>query len=245
MTAGSPVSTSRTFVELAEILVTEFDLVDVLHLIAVRAQQILGVDAVGLLLADSHGGLSVVAASSELARVLELSQVQNTEGPCQDCFRTGQPVSSADLNSAIGRWPSFAPEALASGFVGVHALPMRLRDELIGGMTLFTRTAGHLDAEVLDVGQALTDVAAIALLHERNLGQHNLLIEQLQAALKRRLTVEQATGVVAERTGVDVEEAFEMLRAHAHAQHRKLAELADAVIHDGETPPRLTSAEQV
>lgn len=195
----------------------------------------------GLLLADSHGGLSVVAASTELARVLELSQVQNSEGPCQDCYRTGRAVSAPDLHDAIGQWPQFAPEALASGFVGVHALPMRLRDELIGGMNLFTRSAGDLDPEVLAVGQALTDVAAIALLHERVLGQHNLLIEQLQAALKRRLTVAQATGVVAERTGVGVEEAFEMLRAYAHARHRKLAELAHAVIHEGETPPRLSA----
>lgn len=238
MTAGPNPSVTSTFVELAEILVADFDLVDLLHLIAARAQEILGVDAVGLLLADSHGGLNVIAASTEQAQVLELSQLQNSEGPCLDCYRSGLAVSCPDLRTETARWPLFAPEALAAGFAGVHALPMRLRDELIGGMNLFTIAPGDLDHDILAVGQALTDVAAIALLHERTAGQHKLLIEGLQTALNRRLAVEQAKGVIAERTGVEVDEAFEMLRAYAHAQQRTLADLADTVIHGGLTPPR-------
>lgn len=238
MTTGAHTTITQTFVELAEILVADFDLVDVLHLIAARAQQILAVDAVGLLLADNHGGLDVVAASTDEVRVLELSQLQDSEGPCLDCYQTGQAVSCPDLATQTKRWPRFAPHALAAGFAGVHALPMRLRDELIGGMNLFTTAPGALEPELLDVAQALTDVAAIALLHERSLSQHNLLIEQLQTALNRRLAVEQAKGVIAERTGVGVEEAFEMLRAYARSRQYKLTDVADDVVHRAFIPPR-------
>lgn len=126
------------FVELADTLVADFDLVDFLHLVATRTRETLGVEAVGLLLADNHGGLNVIAASSEQARVLELFQLQNAEGPCMDCYRTGQPVSCPDLSTESDRWPHFVPKALDSGFAAVHALPMRLHDKIIGGMNLFT-----------------------------------------------------------------------------------------------------------
>jgi GAF domain-containing protein len=187
MTGPQP-SIANTFVELADTLVADLDLVEFLHLVAVRTQQTLGV-AVGLLLADNHGGLNVIAASSEQARLLELFQLQNAEGPCLDCYRTGRPVSCPDLSTEPDRWPHFVPEALDSGFAAVHALPMRLRDKTIGGMNLFTATRGALDAELLAVGQALTDVASIGLLHDRAIRERELLTEQLQTTLNNRLTI--------------------------------------------------------
>ena len=141
---GPQSTIARTFVELADSLVADFDLVDFLHVLTVRTQQTLGVDAVGLLLADNHGSLNVMAASSEQARVLELFQLQNSEGPCLDCYRSGQAVSCPDLSTESSRWPQFVPPALDAGFAAVHALPMRLRDEVIGGVNLFTRFAGQV-----------------------------------------------------------------------------------------------------
>ncbi|OBI62983.1 GAF and ANTAR domain-containing protein [Mycobacterium sp. E796] len=229
MNSPQPV-VAKSFVELVDSLVDDFDLVDFLHLVTVRAQQTLGVEAVGLLLADNHGGLNVVAASSEQARVLELFQLQHAEGPCLDCYRTGRPVSCPDLSSEFERWPLFVPKALDTGFAAVHALPMRLREQVIGGMNLFTVTRGDLDADLLAVGQALTDVATIGLLQERAISQRELLIEQLQTTLKHRLTVEQAKGILAERADVTVDEAFGLMRAYAHGCGRKLTDVADALV---------------
>jgi ANTAR domain/GAF domain len=227
---GPQAAIAETFVELADTLVADFDVVDFMHLVTVRTQQALEVEAVGLLLADNHGGLNVIAASSEQARVLDLFQLQNAEGPCLDCYRTGRPVSCPDLSTESDRWPRFVPKALDSGFAAVHALPMRLRDEAIGAMNLFTATRGDLDAELLAVGQALTDVATIGLLQERALRQRDLLTQQLQTTLNNRLTIEQAKGIVAERGGITVDEASELLRTYAHSRNLKLTDVADALV---------------
>ncbi|HTY32262.1 GAF and ANTAR domain-containing protein [Mycobacterium sp.] len=229
MTGPQP-ALANSFVELADTLVADFDLIDFFHLVTVRTQQTLGVEAVGLLVADNHGGLNVVAASSEQARVLELFQLQHAEGPCLDCYRSGRPVSCPDLSTESDRWPHFVPKALDIGFAAVHAVPMRLRDEVIGGMNLFTATRGCLDPERLAVAQALTDVAAIGLLQERAISQRDLLTEQLQTALNNRLSFEQAKGILAERGRIMVGEASELLRRYARRHNRKVTDVADAVV---------------
>ncbi len=225
-----PSAIANSFVELADTLVADFDLVDFFHRVTVRTRQALEVEAVGLLVADNHGGLNVVAASSEQARVLELFQLQHAEGPCLDCYRSGRPVSCPDLSSESGRWPHFVPKALGLGFAAVHALPMRLREQTIGGMNLFTATRGGLDPERLAVAQALTDVAAVGLLQERAVTQRNLLTQQLQTALNNRLSFEQAKGVLAERTGATLDEASELVRTYSRLRNWKLTDVADAVV---------------
>jgi hypothetical protein len=192
----------------------------------------LGVDAVGLLLADNYGGVSVVAASDPQAGRLELFQLQSQEGPCLDCVQTGKPIISTDLVADLGRWPRFARRAIDSGVGAVHALPMRLRDEVFGGLNFFTAATGALDPEILQVGQALTNLAAIALLADRASGHRNLLTEQLQTTLNNRLAIEQAKGIIAERAAVNIDEAFEVLRRHALQSHQKISDLAIAVVRD-------------
>lgn len=220
---------AATFVELADTLVADFDVVDFLHRLADRCVGLLGVDAAGLMLADQRGSLRLVAASSEQARLVELFQLQHEEGPCLECFQTGLPVSEADVAVAGQRWPAFAQAAVAAGFSGVQALPMRLRDEVIGAMSLFMRVPGRLDETGLRVGQALADVATIGLLHERNFRHQEALAEQLQGALTSRVMIEQAKGMLAERLGLDMGQAFELLRGQARVQNRRLGELAEAV----------------
>ncbi|HJQ48057.1 MAG TPA: GAF and ANTAR domain-containing protein [Amycolatopsis sp.] len=227
---GTQPAIARTFVELADTLVADFDLMDFLHQLTVRCHEILGVDAVGLLLADNHGHLNVMAASSEQAQILELLQLQNAEGPCLDCYRTGRALSCPDLACEAHRWPQFAREALDVGYAAVHALPMRLREEVIGGLNLFARAPGALDPDLLMVGQALADVATIGLLHERAMRARDLLTEQLQTALNSRLAIEQAKGVLAERAGIPVGEAFDLLRRYARGHNRKIHDIAQAVV---------------
>jgi ANTAR domain/GAF domain len=220
---------AATFVELADTLVDDFDVVDFLRGLADQCVALLEVDAAGLMLADQRGSLRVVASSSEQARLVELFQLQHEEGPCFECFHTGQPVSEADLTTAGERWPAFAPAAARAGFSAVQALPMRLRNNVIGAMNLFMRAPGGLDETGLQVGQAFADVATIGLLQERNFRHQEVLAEQLQGALNSRVAIEQAKGILSERLGVDMEQAFERLRGEARRHNRRLAELAGAV----------------
>ena len=234
----------ETFVELADTLVAGFDIIEFLHVLTDRSVELLGASAAGLLLADPRGEMRVVAASSEQARLIELFQVQNDEGPCLDCFRTGQPVASADLSAALPRWPHFAAAASAAGFAAVQALPMRLRDETIGALNLFRSAPGPFDQADIRIGQALADVATIGLLNERNLRRSETLNEQLQAALNSRVIIEQAKGKLAERLGLDMDQAFSLLRDYARARNRRLSDLAQAFIDGSETLAGPTASRQ-
>ncbi len=225
---------ARTFVELADTLVDDFDLAEFLHLLADRCVELLDVSAAGLMLADFHDQLQVMASSAEDIHLLELFQLQNAEGPCLECHRTGEPVSHPDLSLAADRWPRFAPAATESGFRTVHALPMRLRSRVIGALNLFHTDPHALAPEVTRIGQAMADVATIGLIQERSLHQHDTLVEQLQTALDSRVLIEQAKGVLAERHHIDSGHAFTLLRNHARNHGQRLTELATAVI-DGST----------
>jgi GAF domain-containing protein len=220
---------SETFVELTDTMVADFDIIDFLHVLTTRSVELLNVSAAGLLLADPRGELRVVAASSEAARLLELFQLQSDQGPCLDCFRSGRPVSATDL-SADQRWPEFADAARQAGFCAVQALPMRLRDQVVGALNLFRGTVGAFDADTVQVGQALADVATISLLHERSMRRRDTLNEQLQSALNSRVVIEQAKGKLAERLGIDVNQAFALLRDQARNRNQRLSDLARAFV---------------
>jgi GAF domain-containing protein len=233
---------SETFVELTDTMVADFDVIDFLHVLTDRSVQLLDVSAAGLLLADPRGELRVVAASSDAARLLELFQIQSDQGPCLDCFRSGRPVTAADLGAEAPRWPRFAPAARKAGFAAVQALPMRLRDQVIGALNLFRVTPGAFDAADVRVGQALADVATISLLHERSMRRSDTLNEQLQTALNSRVIIEQAKGKLAERFGLDMGQAFNLLRDHARARNLRLSDLARSFIDGSEPLASLTAS---
>lgn len=220
----------RTLVELADNLVDDFDVVELLSLLVDRCVDVLGVSAAGVMLAAPEGDLRVVASSSEAMRVVELFEVQADEGPCLDCYRNGAPVLHLDLAAADGRWPHFAPVAVAAGFTTVQALPMRLRGATIGAVNLFG--ADGADKAELDAvaGQALADVATVAILQQRMVSEAQVLNEQLNHALTSRIVIEQAKGVVAERDGVGMEAAFETMRRHARDRNLRLVDVARSVV---------------
>src|ERR1700733_1919171 len=223
---------ARTFVELADTLVGGFDLMEFLHMLTERCVELLEVDAAGLLLADAHGVLQLVAASTEQARVVELFQIQNDEGPCLDGYRTGQPVIVPDITTdqAAERWPRFAAAAREMGFAAVHAIPMRLRDQVIGTLNLFSTAAVGLDPAVARAARALVDVATIGILQERATREHELVAGQLQVALNSRIIIEQAKGILAERMRVTPDQAFIVLRAYSRTNNSPLPGLAADVI---------------
>jgi transcriptional regulator with GAF, ATPase, and Fis domain len=233
---------STTFVELTDTMVAGFDMIDFLHVLTGRSVRLLQVSAAGLLLADSGGELQVVAASNEEARLLELFQLQSDEGPCLDCYRSGQPVSAAEVAAEAQRWPRFAAAAQEAGFAAVQALPMRLRDQVIGALNLFSAAPGALGPADLGVGQALADVATISLLHERSMRQSSVLAEQLQVALDSRVIIEQAKGVLAERLGLDMNQAFSLLRDQARNHNLRLSDVARSVVGRSAPLPGQTAA---
>jgi GAF domain-containing protein len=221
---------ARTFVELADTLVADFDVVELLTLLADRCVEVLDVDAAGLMLVAPDGDLRVTASSSEAMRVLELFELQAQQGPCLDCYLTGRPVVNEDLASGNGRWPQFAAEALAAGFHSVHALPMRLRGAVIGALNLFDVEPGAMRRTDVESAQALADVATIAILQHRATREAQVLNEQLDHALNSRIVIEQAKGMVAERRGLDMEQAFAALRTYARNNNLRLADVARDVI---------------
>jgi transcriptional regulator with GAF, ATPase, and Fis domain len=231
------VQLTDVFVEMADTLVADFDLIDFLHLLTERCVQLLDVSATGLLLTDQRGALRVTAASTEQTRLLELFQLQVDEGPCLDCFRTGGAVSVDDLSAAADRWPQFAPAAVDTGFAAVAALPMRLREEVIGALNLFDTQPASITANKRRLGQALADIATIGILQERAIRGRDTLTRQLETALHSRIVIEQAKGVIAERHKVDPGQAFALLRQASRANNRRLAELAQAIVDGSEQLP--------
>ena len=223
---------ARTLVELADTLVDEFDVVELLTLLTDRCVDVLDVAAAGLMLVSPSGDLRVMASSSEAMRVLELFELQAQEGPCLDCYRTGQPVVNQDLASVNGRWPRFAVEAIEAGFKSVHALPMRLRGSVIGALNLFHIDTGEMrEADVL-AAQALADVATIAVLQHNAVLEAQVLNNQLNTALNSRILIEQAKGVLAERASLNMEQSFALLRNHARNHNLRLADVAEDVINN-------------
>ncbi len=220
---------SRTFVEIADTLVAEFDVVDVLTTLASRCVELFDVDEAGLMLAV-EGVLQVAASSSQTMRLLELFEVQHDEGPCVDCYRSGLYVECVDLSGARDRWPTFAAEAVDAGIGSVFAVPMRLRDETIGSLNLLRKGTGRLSHEDLTTAQAVADVATIGILQHRLVTERQMLARQLQSALDSRVVIEQAKGMIAERAHLDLDAAFGRLRTHARSHNYKLTDLARRIV---------------
>jgi GAF domain-containing protein len=225
---------AQTFVRLADTLVDDFDVLDVLHVLTTQCAELLDVAAVGLMLADSEGELRVTVASSEDVRLLDVFQIQNEEGPCLECYRSGEPVSARGLGDAGNRWPRFSAAAADQGFTAVVALPLRLRGQVIGALNLFgdsERT--EITEEEIPIAQALADVATIAILQDRLARDHSVLTEQLQIALDSRVAIEQAKGVLSNQLSIGTDEAFVLLRDRARSTRRRLVEVAKEIVREG------------
>ncbi len=219
-----------TFLELADTLVADFDIIDSLTVLAARCVEILDTAATGILLADTEGHLRLIAASSEQARLLELFQLQNDEGPCMEAFASGDSVVHSDISTAIERWPRFAPYALSAGYESVYAIPLRLRGNTIGALNLFRSHPGSLDGGDIALAQALADLATIAILQAAATTEAQQREEHLQYALDSRIIIEQAKGMLAEHANLDMASAFDQIRARARDTNTKLTDVAARIV---------------
>ncbi|GGX96892.1 transcriptional regulator [Streptomyces minutiscleroticus] len=229
--AGREERLAAAFIELADTLVDNFDILDFLHTLTEHAVDLLRVEAAGVILLDARGRLVDATASDETTRLLELAQIQWEEGPCRDCARGGRPVD-ADLKDADvrQRWPRFTQWALARGFTGVAGVPLRLRAEVIGALNLFHIASGVLSPGDLRLGQALADAATIGLLQHRAVHDRTVLHSQIRSAQDSRIVLERAKGLLAEHTGLSLDEAFTRMRRHARLHRMLLTDLATAVV---------------
>lgn len=221
---------AETLADLSDSLIEEFDVVELLTLLSDRCVELLDVQAAGVMLASPAGELRVVASSSSVMRGLELFEEQSEEGPCQDCYVTGHAVVNAKLATLDGRWPRFAPKALAAGFHSAHALPMRLSDLTIGALNLFRIHQGLMTRRDTVIAQNFADVATRAILENRTAAEAQDVNEQATVALHARIAIEQAKGVVSERTGLNINQSFSLLRNHAANHHIRLVKLARSVV---------------
>ena len=233
-----------TLVELADNLVDDYDVIDVLTMLTDRCVQAVDVDAAGVMLASPEDELQFVASSSESMRVLELFQIQVAEGPCVDCFRGGAAIVNHALSEEDGRWPQFTPRALARGFRSVHCLPMRLRGRTIGALNLFRTHQGPLADDDVVVAQGLADVATIAILQHQSSLNANTLNLQLSNALNSRIIIEQAKGMIRQSTDCGMDEAFNRLRAHARNHNEGLTDLATRIVERTTMPSDLDESDE-
>jgi GAF domain-containing protein len=217
---------ARTMVELADTLVDDFDIVELLTTLSDRCVAVLDVAAAGIMLATPDGQLQAITSSNEAMRVVELFELQSDEGPCLDCFHSRQPVVNQNLTTAAARWPRFAPVAVQAGFRAADAIPMRLRGQIIGVLNLFRTETGSMNDDDVVVAQAFADVATIAILQYRTAAETRELNAQLTTALSSRVVIEQAKGMITERQHVPVDEAFNRLRRYARDHNLRLADVA-------------------
>lgn len=220
---------AQTFVELADTLVDDFDVIELLTMLSERCVELLDAAGTGILLGDHRDTLQMIAASSEAAQLLELFQLQTQEGPCLDCYRSGEPVVHPDLSTA-NPWPRFGAVALEAGLPSVHAFPMRLRHQVVGTLNLFMSQVGPLSIADIAVAQALAHAATIAILQDNAARDARTTIGQFQHALNSRVAIEQAKGVVSERAGVTMDEAFARLRSHSRSHNLKLSQVAASLV---------------
>ena len=215
---------------LADTLVADYDVVEMLQRMVESCAELLDVDSAGLLLADAEGGLELIASTSEENRTVEAMQIAAQAGPCILCFQTSAVVTLPDVADSPPEWADFARVSVENGFRAVHAVPMRLRESTIGTLNLLSHETGELNERDAQAAQALADMATIGILHERAWRAADSVRSQLQAALNSRVVIEQAKGVLAQTHRISVEEAFLLLRNHARSNQLPLSDVARRLV---------------
>lgn len=218
------------FVEITDIFVNDFDLADLLQTVVDDAKLLLNIDEAGLLVTGEGGGLQVLAATSERSRLMEALQLSGRGGPGAQSFSTGKVVSVADIRGSGQAWQTFERVAEQEGFRAVHAVPMRLREKIIGGLTLFSDEPNVLAEDEAKIAQSLADIATIAIISHRVMSDHIALSDQLQSALNSRVIIEQAKGIISQTSDVTVDAAFELLRTHARSRGLRLTAVAREIV---------------
>ncbi|CAM5281133.1 MULTISPECIES: GAF and ANTAR domain-containing protein [Streptomyces] len=227
---------TRTFVELADTLVDDFDVIDFLQHLTTRCCEIFTLADAAVLLAYPGPDLHSPAPcdpSPALSKVLDLAL---REGPGRDAYRTGAAIAPGDLARAPADWNDFTPQARDVGYTHACAVPLRLRRQTLGSLLLLCTTSGPLPADDLLVARGFADAATIGLLNARTLEYAESVNEQLHTALHSRIVIEQAKGFLASQRRIPLNTAFEAMRRHARQHCVRLTTVAHNVITTGQLP---------
>ncbi|MFI7114894.1 hypothetical protein [Amycolatopsis sp. NPDC049868] len=102
----------------------DFDLVELLNLLAVRCTELLSVSAAALLLAPPETGLRPMTTSGSDSGLSDLLAVAQYNGPARESHREVTSVGPVDIGSACCRWPDFCGAAENAGYLQVCSVPM-------------------------------------------------------------------------------------------------------------------------
>ena len=218
------------YISLADADASDTSAVDGMREIVLAAQSIDGVTEASILLADDTGSLAVMATSSTRAEMLEVLQLADDGGPCVECFQTGEVVRVDDLGVADEKWSALQRSATVFGIRSILAVPLRLRGETIGTLSLFSELLGGVTERDVALAHALADVATIGILQARSTGRYEEIQSQLTAALESRVLIEQAKGMISGARRITVDQAFVRLRDHARSNNMRLQEAARLVV---------------
>lgn len=219
-----------TFVTLADSLVADYDIVELLQALVEECTALFDAADAGILLVNNRHDLEVIVSTSERSELVGLMQLRAGEGPCVEAITMGRVVSVANFDEIEERWPKFAHTARRLHYKAIHAIPLRLRDTTIGSLKLFRTHNGDLNAADSAAAQALGDVATISILQERSIRESDVARAQLQRALDSRILIEQAKGYLAHTQNVDMDTAFAMIRQHARSTQTRLSEVAARIV---------------
>ncbi|WP_447038641.1 GAF and ANTAR domain-containing protein [Streptomyces sp. DSM 118878] len=219
----------RLFLDAADTLVEDFDPVDFLMNLADQTAVLLEVPKAGIVLKSKGSAPLPVAASDDNAELLDMLR-HHEEGPWLDCLRTDQPVLAAGWEEVERRWPAAAADLQALGHPRITTLPMRLREETVGGLCLFHDRP--ISARDVYLAQSLANMAAIGLLQQRAIAEGVKLNGQLHRALESHHRIQQAKGFMKARLSIGPEEAFRLLRDTARHRQQLLSVLAEQILTD-------------
>jgi GAF domain-containing protein len=220
----------ETLSRFAVVLPARYDLEAALTELTESLTAVLGLSGSGVTMADEAGRLRFVTAVSQASGELERNQEEQQAGPCRDAYDTGEVVRVCDVREEAARWPEFSATARRLGVAGVAGIPMRLADQIIGALNLYSPEPRKWSGEDIAVAGVLADVATSYVVNASKLRQQEQLSEQLQEALESRVIIEQAKGITAQQNAVTVDAAYQLMRRHARNNNASLRVVAEAIV---------------
>jgi GAF domain-containing protein len=221
----------QTLSRFAVILPARYDLQEALSELTESVTSVLGLCGSWVTIADD-GQLHFLTAVSEALAELERdhAQLHPFPCPCREAYSTGLVVRVTDVREESTRWPQFSASATRLSMAGVAAIPMRLADQIIGALNLYSPEPREWSDEDMAVARALADVATSYVVNVSKLRQQEQLSEQLQGALDSRVVIEQAKGITAQQNSVTVDQAYQLMRRHARNNNASLRAVAKAIV---------------
>ncbi|WP_370617140.1 GAF and ANTAR domain-containing protein [Mumia qirimensis] len=222
-------SSSDAFAAASAAMVHGVDAASTVHVLVADCLSLLAADTAGILVRLADNDLELLVASSHRATELELHQAHARSGPCFDAVKTGYAIHAVG-DEIADRWPDFATTMYGAGFHAVHAMPLRWRSRILGGLNLFWTEPERLDEERIRTAQAFADICSLAIMQSPEASDLGAFDERLRAALEGRVVIERAKGVLSELHDLDMAESFQRLIELSEAAEEPLAETASRIV---------------